>query len=458
MAAIGRILARLTAGRAVLMAVAGVVIALIVVFFVARLSAGREVDQLLDAIRAAGQPVTLLELDRTYADTAEARSRGAALTNLLDRLSGLNRELDGINGGQLQAFPVVGGASLPAPGVRLDSETRQLVDSGLATMQPVLGGLHVLLMTEPVPYRQVVSLTNGANTLLPHLSRFKSAETWLRLRAAVELEDEEPDAATGTIIDMLRLTRTLEDEPFPISQQVRLSALNQAYLALERLLALDRQPAGDLARLRHALQLANRTNAVYRAMLGERCIGVSLLWDASNSFAQVDSLGLAGGGGKGTAQQTIINLLYRMSGLRERETRLFLQHLNRAIAAGTNSLPVRLRVAGELASANVPRWPPFVGLLIPRLGKPYQMEADAIARAVLLDAALAVAEFKKRHGRLPVDLDELVPDHLPAVPVDPRDDSVLSLASDANGFQIGGRGPALVIRYADGETVDRLSE
>lgn len=49
---------------------------------------------------------------------------------------------------------------------------------------------------------------------------------------------------------------------------------------------------------------------------------------------------------------------------------------------------------------------------------------------------LAVANYRRKHGKLPTKIDELVPEFLPAIPRDPRDEQPLALRHEANGVVV----------------------
>ena len=47
------------------------------------------------------------------------------------------------------------------------------------------------------------------------------------------------------------------------------------------------------------------------------------------------------------------------------------------------------------------------------------MDREALLRARLGEMRTAIADFRRENGRHPKSLEELVPKHLPAIPVDP---------------------------------------
>jgi hypothetical protein len=76
-------------------------------------------------------------------------------------------------------------------------------------------------------------------------------------------------------------------------------------------------------------------------------------------------------------------------------------------------------------------------------GKVLNKWQDGYSRLCAADAALAVAQYRLQHdGKLPVSLDELVPEFLEAVPVEPQSGQPFELIATPDGYGIG-RGTAV---------------
>jgi hypothetical protein len=82
--------------------------------------------------------------------------------------------------------------------------------------------------------------------------------------------------------------------------------------------------------------------------------------------------------------------------------------------------------------------------------------AEALARARASITAVAVARYRHHHaGNLPSSLQQLIPDYLPAPPIDPYSGAALSYRHDASGFRIYSVG---VNRKDDGGTWEQHSD
>ena len=66
---------------------------------------------------------------------------------------------------------------------------------------------------------------------------------------------------------------------------------------------------------------------------------------------------------------------------------------------------------------------------------------NAVAKSRAGDAAIAVERFRRRHGKLPERLGQLVPEFLPKVPDDPYTGEPLRYLIEENGYVVYSVGP-----------------
>lgn len=78
----------------------------------------------------------------------------------------------------------------------------------------------------------------------------------------------------------------------------------------------------------------------------------------------------------------------------------------------------------------------MTGLTLPAIKTCVDAAARVDGSNRCLDAAIAVDQFRRREGRLPETLDELVPDFLPAVPRDPFDGQAIRYVVKQDGYLI----------------------
>src|SRR5207247_6345633 len=122
--------------------------------------------------------------------------------------------------------------------------------------------------------RYPIDLTAGQNTQLPHLSAVKKDAQLLVLEAILHAEDGAMDQAVDSVAAVLRLARSLEEEPLLISQLVRIACESLSQTGVERL--LNKKPLTDnqLLKLADAYREAESAAGITRALAGERAMGI----------------------------------------------------------------------------------------------------------------------------------------------------------------------------------------
>jgi hypothetical protein len=146
----------------------------------------------------------------------------------------------------------------------------------------------------------------------------------------------------------------------------------------------------------------------------------------------------------------ILLLLYRMSGLADRDVRFYLGAMGAAVSVATNSVPDRVALMSNAANFNPKthgRLYIMSSLLLPALDKAFVKESQCLVAIAAADAALAVEAYRAEHaGRLPDSLADLVPRYFEHVPLDPLTEKPFSLAPAAIGYAIIGNGPVFTVR------------
>ena len=204
-----------------------------------------------------------------------------------------------------------------------------------------------------------------------------------------------------------------------ISQLVRLPIQGMACDLLLELLPYVEFSDDDLASLRADIQAIDYGAALERAMIGERALAV-------NVFRDPASLG-----------DDMVGPVVSRLGARNDDLLLFLQSMNGVVAATRKPCPQRLddmqAVQDELQTSvsGINRFRYIVtSLALPSSSLVPFAESFARNEATIraADAALAIEQFSRKNGRLPDKLDELLPEFLDKVPIDPFDGKPLRYA------------------------------
>lgn len=213
------------------------------------------------------------------------------------------------------------------------------------------------------------------------------------------------------ILQILRFASILREQPVAQAQTRCSGALRQAAHALERLLYQHELPEELLAKLHQAIRAVDR-EVLARLLVVRR----TLLLDTMRG-AEAAILMMRGA----PAPIAAIGGLLDSLGSREKGYARMLQSYRLAIDGAAISAPARLLRASELDGAASRQLSGSTAVLFSwyRLGPVFHTDAAIIARLRVLDAAIAAARHRAKHGKPPEILELLVPDLLAAVPTDP---------------------------------------
>lgn len=381
------------------------------------LAVRREVQAELARIAAAGEPVTAADVDRMYvADTGgpEATRRWLAALDQL-KLSGLRAKAVDL--------PIVGQVTdeIPPPGQpwgELAAAQQLLLDH-----QELLDEMHAAAAEAGV-CRYPIDLTQGFAALLPDVEWIREALRVFQLEVHVRAHEGDAHGAVRAIEAMHRVGETLADEPLLVSQLVRIACLTTTHATIREIVPHVELTPEDRAVLEALLASEDFGAPLRRAMLGERAVG---------SSAFDDPAVLAGGG---VDPSGLVLALWRAT--RWRDEQLYLQYMGALIEA--TDLPISEALAATDQAVEhlestidggnaLAKFRYFMTRMVaPSLGAVIDARGRAEASRDATLVVLAIDQFRRAQGRLPASLDELVPDFLPAVPLDPFDGQPLRYA------------------------------
>ena len=260
-------------------------------------------------------------------------------------------------------------------------------------------------------------------TLLPHLDRARRVVGVLQYAAAWETLHGNPNRGIAAARAGLVVARSIGDEPMLISQLVRIACAKMAANMALQTLAWG-EPTEGLAELQAEL-LAEADVPWFRyGMHGERAMldrvfeGIennTIPWKNLFTYAQVGDPG---------PQHYAAFRAYQA--LLPGDRAKCLQLCTELVTA--SRLPHHEQLAAvKNVAYQIPKGPPdefrYIGtrLLLPACER--VAESGLRARADLLAATTAIAceRFRRKHDKFPKALNELVPEFLPAVPLNPFD-------------------------------------
>lgn len=390
----------------------------------------------LEAIRAAGLPVSSAELDVWYKAVPAKENQALVI----------------IEAAKLRVDPPKGADPTASRfgflnGDKISPELQASVKAYLATNQPALQMLHqAAQLTES---RYPIDLTLGPNTLLPNLAQLKGLVQLLRLEAAEQSLAGNVAAAVEALHTSFAVSRSLRMEPLLISDLVRIACVAITLNPLEWVLNDHPLTHEQLQLLSRDVADADETGprALFRGLVGERAEGLSI-YDLS--FGQIEAL--SSSGGTMSSESALKNLgynFYRVSGMQQRDLALYLEMTGGFVNSARLEFPEMLREADRIEAEMSARFSQGLGrlaviarMLLPALSKAAQKEAALSARLRCAEIALAVERFRLDHGdKLPETTAQLAPDYLHKVPVDPFDGGAFAYDRlEGKGYRVISRG------------------
>jgi hypothetical protein len=390
----------------------------IAAFVLFRIGARSKLQARIDAIRAAGYPVTPAELDAWYTIPASAEN-GADY--IVDALTWYQKSLGAADPDLAQK---VYSAELPARTEPLDEATKNLIARHISDNQQTLKLLHKGAAAEH--FRYPVDLSAGFHALLPGLSDIREAAMLLKVEAVLHAENGEPKLATESVISGLGLARSLAKEPVLISQLVRIACQALAVSILEQVVNRTELTDQQLADLSRCMANAENLSDISVAFVGERCMGISFFTEPE-SFV----------GGVQTPPSPSF-WLYRATGLADKSTLLYLDFMDDYVRLF--QLPPHEREKeADAIEAKVEATPKIYILLhtfMPALGRVTTLDVRGIAQLRTGRVGLAIQRYRLATGMLPDALADLVPTYLDAVPKDPFDGNDLRYKKLDTGFVV----------------------
>ncbi|MHC4617024.1 MAG: hypothetical protein ACYTEQ_04640 [Planctomycetota bacterium] len=383
----------------VLIALLAAVIAAFVLF---RVTINSRLRKKLDAIRAAGYPVTWAELDDWYALPDGAENAAAYL---LEAFACCYKWNDRI----AESLPIVGHAEFPPRTQPLAEESKPLIAAYLADNNEAVRLLHEGAAVEHCRYP--VDLKRGLALVHHDLSEVRHGTQLLTLEAILHAENAEPDLALRSVISGLGLARSLSGEPILISQLVRIACQGLAVSNLERVL--------------------NRTDFTDEQLvsLAQAFSGIDLLTKATTEKLALVSVDFS---------PVLLLEIYRALGLLDMEALLYLDLMKASVEG--NELPVPERQGAARAVDDqldrLSKIHLFVRAFMPALARATELDLRVISHLRAAQVAVAVERYRLAAGRLPDALADLVPSYLDAVPEDPFDGKALRYKKLTPGFVV----------------------
>jgi len=392
-----------------------------------RLSLKSKLQARIDAIRAAGYPVTCAELDEWYKIPQNVENAAYTITDGFSYYKEWDKD-------KSKPLPVVGRAELPARTEPMLEEMKSLITQYVADNNEALELLHTGAAIEHCRYP--IDLSAGFETLTPEISEIRTGFFLLNLEAILHAENGDGESAIRSVKSCFGIARSLAKEPITISQLVRSSCQNRAATTIEYCINRIKFTDEQLIELIESVKNAERISDMSCALVGERCNGISFF----KAPGSVDP-GLLGG----VPFQPIL-ALYKAIGMADSDAIIYLDLMDEYMKIAR--LPLHQRQeAAEAVDARFQSTSKVHVLLyaiMPALSRITTIDTRNIAQLLTARVGLGIERYHLAAGKLPDALAELVPAYLDAVPRDPFDNNELRYKKLETGFVVYSIGEDLI--------------
>ena len=401
------------------------IIAAAFVFF--RYNTKRELDKRIKAIRAAGYPVTLEELDQWYSIPDSSQN---AADIILSASGYYNNDQN-----DSEILPFINYKEIES---RSESLSEEVLSQSSRFFTKNKQCLDLLYTVKNYKYcRYPINLNDGFYTILPHVSEINKFTRLLQLNAIYNSECNNPESVIDSIEAMICVSHTLYMEPLNISQLVRSSLSGRVYKTLELILNRMKFNEEELLRLNELLKGNDEFSGLARGIIGERCITLDVLKNIltfDREFVGID------------LPPVFILEAYKALGLIDREAVMFIdlqkEHL------GVLNLPLHERLkASKVLDSKIKEIKEKSLVLKSFIGELYRVvEIDLRNSAGLINArtAIAVERYRLNNNKMPDSLSNLVPDYLDSIPLDLFDRKELRYKKLDKGFVVYSIGEDLI--------------
>ena len=364
----------------------------------------------LEALRAAGYPTTLAELAEYNKLPAGAPNAAGVYMAAFGVFA---PPLDGTN------TPQLGAAKWPDRGKPLPEPMAKAISQCLTDNQQCLSLLHEAGGIQDCDYDW--DWQAQATGVLPRMADMRHCAQLLALGAVYYSHTGDPNAAVRCIEDGLRLADSLRREPALISYLVRIACVGLAIGSLERSLNATTLTDRQLAELDKALGATAGTLDLTQALITERCIMIETCRDPF----------LMAGPGQSVRPPMLPGMT--RTGISD-----VLDYMGDCIEASKLPPPERLtrfreatKKVEDLSFMHV-----MIKMLGSSLGRVAELDSRTHAGIDSARTALVIEQYRLATGKVPERLEELMPQYLKEVPIDPFDGKPIRYRRTDPGYRL----------------------
>lgn len=386
-----------------------------------------ELDAKIAEIKKSGYPTTAQELEKLHPPLPDSENSALVYLKAFSNFAPLPANVTN--------WPILNKSAESYRSIPIPSEVKDGMAGYLEQNKTVLELLHQGAMMEKGYYS--TGLTNGfPNQIQAPILQIRLAAQLLALKALWDAEEGRADEAVDSTVDLLGIERSLEQNPFLISQIIRAVGLRLSSATLEQVLNKARLSDEQLRRLATAFQKTEAYDGIKLAVVSQRCLGIWALESFRHITLQSESTDLWG---------KVRELWFKAFYYRNDDYLFYLDTMRQYIAAAESPFPKTLQATKETSqkAREYPGKSRYVGLtLLTDWDSIVGKDAECHAALLAAKAALGVERYRlANHNQLPNSLEDLVPSFLAAEPIDPFDGKPLRFKKLAKGYVIYSVGP-----------------
>jgi hypothetical protein len=283
------------------------------------------------------------------------------------------------------------------------------------------------------------------STLLPHAQQARDMAYLLSFDVLLRAHDGDIDGALVSCRAILNAGRSLGDEETLISQLVRIACAGVALAKAERVLAQGQGSDAALARLQRAFAEEAEEPRLLYGLRGERA-GIDgfmeLFQNGAISWSQMNAVvgqsSAIFGGGPGLMDNV---QLYVFAGSPRTNRAALLHYMTQCVEAAKLPPEEQRQRFKQIVEESKGKMPVLARVLLPACDKVVEAGLRSGAELRCGVVALAAERYRMAHGHWPETAAALVPEFLPAVPLDLFDGKPLRLKRTERGVVVYTVGP-----------------
>ncbi len=276
----------------------------------------------------------------------------------------------------------------------------------------------------------------GPNLLAPELTYMRTAVRLICAKALLEADSGKVSEAFDTLLGGLKFSNHLKDEPLLISQLIRIACDNIIMDCIKSIADSKEIPAEETNSIMDELYIHQNIEPFIKSMDGERVAFGMWVFERILQGKTKDLEALTFGACSPPAPLAML-ISFLGKPVFEKDFVCYLTLISKA--QDSYNIPYYNKVNGQ--NEVIPKYCILSNKLLPAIGRIREKVAAYQANIDVCRIGLALKIYKAKNGTYPEKLENLVPEFLSEVPIDPFSGKSLKYSSYGNSFKLYSIGP-----------------